>query len=532
MIERIIENWLINSTERSYTIPFCQVLGTKGYRILHISKHGVAEQGKDIIARDQQNKPCGFQLKSGDLNTTKWRGIRGEIEDLVQQPIAFPGVDPREQRRAVLVTNGVITEDVRLSINGLNTEFELKGWPALEVVTKQELLQSFIEAQGSFLPNEPKDIRDFLELYLSDGRMNLDKGKCASYIHGTLFKANQAPNPHELERRIAGTLLLVKYSLLPYEMVENHIAIVESLVILCAHVLALAEQHDLHDRFWRSSYNLCLYAIRDSLDRLREEIKERNNLFFEGEILGDGGEVYRARTTMVLGWVAGNEISHFIEDPTYELDGNILEVIRHNWPDNVSLWGESATVHFILSALCASLFGDKELACDIYQRAIAELAAANNSESDSGLADPYYSVEQVLSEVLQIEDLGIDFGSFAGTAFTLKPLIDCIVREDRRDILEINWDNISRTDSREFTPEPVWNTYFWNSDTGTESLNAFERPQSWAQLREKAFLPPIGIPTKMLSVGRSLLPLFLLTYPHRLRSDLVRIIDHNLVEDK
>ncbi len=71
MIERIIENWLINTNEKGYQIPFCQYLISKNYTIVHISTHGQMEQGKDIIAKDENETPYAFQLKAGDIDFKK-----------------------------------------------------------------------------------------------------------------------------------------------------------------------------------------------------------------------------------------------------------------------------------------------------------------------------------------------------------------------------------------------------------------------------------------------------------------------------
>ncbi len=48
MIERAIENWLINAIESNYQLPFCQVLLKKGHRIVYVSSHGQMEQGEAL----------------------------------------------------------------------------------------------------------------------------------------------------------------------------------------------------------------------------------------------------------------------------------------------------------------------------------------------------------------------------------------------------------------------------------------------------------------------------------------------------
>ena len=113
VLERLVENWLTRANEREYQFPFCQALVSKGYRVLHLSAHGPQEQGKDIIAIDRTGRPVGYQLKTGDLDTTAYRAIAGEVAELVELPIRYPGVRSDGRYRCVLVTNGSLTDPVR-----------------------------------------------------------------------------------------------------------------------------------------------------------------------------------------------------------------------------------------------------------------------------------------------------------------------------------------------------------------------------------------------------------------------------------
>jgi len=63
MNERLVENWLISVNEKTFQIPFCQMLTAEGYTVLHLSRHGPFEEGKDVIALDPAGTPCAFQLK-------------------------------------------------------------------------------------------------------------------------------------------------------------------------------------------------------------------------------------------------------------------------------------------------------------------------------------------------------------------------------------------------------------------------------------------------------------------------------------
>lgn len=528
MIERIIENWLINSTERIFQVPFCQILGLEGYKVLHLSSHGVSEHGKDIIAFDNKNFSCAFQLKTGDMNSSVWRQIYPEITELVEYPIEFPSIITTKKHRAILVTNGKITDEVKTKINALNRGYSRRKLPRLELITGKELLQKFIRAQGSFLPNEPRQMRDFFELYLSDGRLNINEEKFSNFIKGILFEETQKENNIIILRRITGSLLFTKYALYPYEKCNNHISIIKGLILFCSYLFALVEKTSLPKKYWESSYQLCWHAIKEHLEELKEEVIKRNNRFLEGNLTGDGGIVYKTRVTIIFGWLSAYELIQKAEDSSYTFDKSISDLIKDNFPHNFCLWGESATANFIMMGLFLSSLNEKEMATKVYEHVLTQIAIANNYESEKGLPDPYYSAEQVLAYLCKIPDYEIDLKSFIGTSYTLKTLIELLVREGKRDVLEKLWPPISKIQYCEYNPKPVWHTYFWRSEEGSEIQSPYESPQSWGKLNKEASAKPSNLP-KIIEKNKNFLMLFLLTFPHRVKSDLVKLIDHNFL---
>jgi len=108
VIERAIESWLTRTNERNYQAAFCQVLMHQGHRVLHSSSHGPMEQGKDIITVDPDGNYHAYQTKTGNIGLSEWREISGEIQELVELPIDYPGVDKASGHRAYLIANGQI----------------------------------------------------------------------------------------------------------------------------------------------------------------------------------------------------------------------------------------------------------------------------------------------------------------------------------------------------------------------------------------------------------------------------------------
>ena len=435
MIERVVENWLTNAKERrGYEIPFCQCLMMNGYKVLHLSSHGQMEQGKDIIAIDKNGVPCAFQLKAGNITTGVWRDIKGEIDDLIEIPINHPSIDKSVKHRAFLVTNGKINDKIRTDIDDRNANYKRKGFPELEIIVGSELLTEFIKIHGSFLPSEPKDFKSFLELFLSDGTDMLNKELFSNLLTSILFENKETESYSIIRQKIASGVLLSQYVLSPYELKKNHVAIVEGWILFCAYVLGLVEKYKLPEKYWRPSYELIIQRINEQLSLLKEEVVCRDN-YIEGYALGDGDVIYKARITIVMGWLSALELFQKRIDRKYELDGSIYDYIKEYYPDKTWFWGESATPFFILMCLFLSEYGDEELSNSIINDLLLEITMENNIREGKGIPDPYYSPKEVIGSIFDMPEFEIDWKSFLGSSYHLSVLVDILVRRNKRNIL-------------------------------------------------------------------------------------------------
>ena len=277
LIERVIENWLTNTNEVGYQVPFCQYLISEGSTVLHLSSHGQMEQGKDIISIDRKGQPCAYQLKAGDIDLAEWRTIKGEIDDLIEIPINYPGVDKTLKHRSVLVTNGKISDPVKQAIDDLNPVNIRRGFSELEIITKMDLLKRFIKVHDVSLPREPTDFKLFLELLLSNGEDQLDKEAIGKFIESILFTGKETKP--ELKRKIASGLLLTKYLVNSFEEANNHISIIEAWTLFGSYILSIVEKYNLEEKYWRSSYNLIYHLINSQFDFTK------NRVFFKDKIL-------------------------------------------------------------------------------------------------------------------------------------------------------------------------------------------------------------------------------------------------------
>jgi hypothetical protein len=500
---------------------------TNGYKVLHLSSHGQMEQGKDIIAIDKNGVPCAFQLKAGNITTRVWRDIKGEIDELIEIPINHPSVDKSVKHRAILVTNGTITDKIRRDIDDRNANFRNKGLSELEIIVGSELLAEFIKIHGSFLPSEPKDFKTFLELFLSDGTDMLNKELFSNFLTSILFEKKETESYSIIRQKIASGILLSQYALSPYELKNNHVAIVEGWTLLCAYVFGLVEKYGPPEKYWLPSYKLIIRGINERLFLLKEEVLSRNN-YIEGGALGDGDIIYKVRMTIVLGWLSAFELFQKRIDRKYELDDRIYGYIKEYYPNKTWFWGESAIPLFILMSLFLSEYRDEGLSNSIISDLLLEIAMENNIREGKGIPDPYYSPKEVIGSIFGMPEFEIEWKSFLGSSYHLSVLVDILVRRNKRNILNELWSGISYFDNFEFVPETNWHIFLWRNKTGEVISEFYKSPQSWKELNGKAFSKNLKLP-KILKTNPEFLYYFLLTCPHRLSKDLIKLIDKSYV---
>jgi hypothetical protein len=522
LIERVIENWLTSVSERGYEIPFCQLLALKGHRVLHLSSHGPQEQGKDIITIAPDGVACGYQLKSGNINLTEWRKIRPEIEELLEIPIHHPSVKANStNHRAYLVTNGLLTDTVRREIHDRNQTHRRRRVPKLEVIEKGTLLTEFVNSHGRFLPTGLKDFRRFLELYLSDGGSLLSEEKFSAFILSILPIEKQL-RKSEYKRAFASALILGSYALSVYGERQNHISLINGWVLLASHTLAISEKSKLSRTYWKPTFDLCLYAIERSLADLQTEVLNRSS-FVEGDPLTDG-LVYRARMTLVLGYVAAfHNYLHLKGEKPRDEEATVRFIDGQK--QHLLLWGESAIPCFLSIAWMLERLPRQMEAEGMILSILEALAKINNSRRDSsGLPDPYFSAEACIRRNLKLDDEVVEDRQFMGEAYGLQSLVEWSARRLRRQSLARLWKLITLTSYVEFQPKPSWATYLWRSELGELRERMPSKPQSWRDLRKRANLDRKKSLPQLLQTMPHFCLLFMMVYPHRLRASLVRFL--------
>jgi len=522
VLRKAVENWLIKTNERNYQTPFCQILMGKGYRIIYNSKHRSLEQGKDIIAIDNNGNSFAYQLKTGDINLQVWRNIKGEINDLIELPIIHPSISKNNIHKSYLVTNGAVDDEVRLIIDEINEDNirKKRNYSYLDIIDRYTLLKEFTDIDFKFLPNEIEEFDTFLRIYLSDGKDFLDKENLFNF-YKIIFKESFAKKSDKINA-ISSSIIINSYLLDKFQEVNNYYSIFEAWVALTAYILRYSIKNSLKKNDYSETFNLAFSEIINNLLMLYDEFIDRDN-FIEGDWIGDGGIVYKARLTILLGVLALLEI--YLIKNGEKRDIRLLEKIKEN-NKHLWFWGESAFPFFFNIIKYLETYNEKDLAKSILENILNIILEKNSYKKDLGnIADPYVNVHDIIEYIYKINTSKIDPKEFSGNSFILQSIISMLVIRNARDVLERNWKDISHFKFREFEIKKIEDNFTWREEDGSNKTIIPIKTQSWRTLKTQVENIDV-IPIFKKNIF--LLNFFCIISPHRMRNYITILLDNLL----
>ena len=520
MLERLVENWLTKVNEKSFQVPFCQMLTAEGYRVVHLTRHGSFEEGKDILAIAPDGVPCAFQLKgsSGKITQRKWAQYIDQVNRLVEIPIKHPSINETQPRRVYFVTNAEFEEEVRVEISNRNADWRQRGHPELNTIVKGELLSRFTAIHDKLWPLPIVSERVLLELYLSDGTGYLDKPKFASFLEDLLFNTS-GNTKAEIARNLAGLAIFTAYLLTPFSILDNHVALIEGWMIYLACLIAYAEKTGSSERKWGDSFTLATYAVETSLSDLCKELKEAKH-YVPGNPLVDA-PFYRGRLT----WLVSLTCVYILWEKRRK---NQLKL--NAWEKNfiltnlgrLQLWGEAAVPQFLAIIWCIGSMGVGHLGDQLLFEVLKAIVEMNFT--GQGISDPYHPLGEVIMTKIGFANV-LQRENFKGRTYTLFTLIQLIVRRGWRGALSELWKPITYQHFVEFEPQITWQYCLWHLDNGTLHDSAPNSTQSWSELQEFSLKVDLSKLPRIFQANPDLLLLFLIVYPHRIRPDVVKFLD-------
>jgi hypothetical protein len=532
--ERLVESWLDNASERKHQAAFCQMLAAEGHRIVHSTRHGPLEFGKDVVTVDASGTPCAFQLKGnpgGRLTLNEFRGIEPQLRQLTDAALPYPDLSGT-QHRSFLVTNGLVEEEVTHAIEALNQSNTNAGYPArrLEMIQRGDLLDMSKRLGHSLWPTEVGQLHLLLEMLVEEGtgQWPADRAnRMLTEILGLTAEAKPKWTASEVGRRISSAGLMTSLSLKNFNSGENHLGSISAWTQFAAAAVAACERFQCSFKINAgAAVDIAMTAVYDSLVDLAEEVLTRTSLV-EGEPFIDSG-FYRARYTLLVGllsllWLWADERG-WPEDISKEEVERFLEEGR----SQLLLWGEGAIPQFL--AYCWVLRRVSPGAtADGILIGVLNATTSGGKDENSGLASPYWDFESTarhaLAPLLHTED-PLEKEAVGRASFFAEALLHLLVRTNRKTSCRQAWPDITRIQHARFRPRHPWQYCLSHTEQGEEEHVQFPLRKEWTDLVIDArSIRCDGVPQPMLDVP-FLLPMFIMVFPYRAFPDVVRRLSY------
>jgi hypothetical protein len=517
--EKLIEHWLTSSNEKAYQIPFCEALLAHGFRVIHVSRHGRGEHGKDIVARDSAGTLMTFQLKGGDLTLNGWREIRGEVEELVKLPVMLPGAISQEPHQPVLVTNGELRGDAVQNIREFAGVWHSQGHGLLTVWQKTEVLERFVSAHGHYVPSGLTNFRTFVELFVADFAERLPRRKFSDFV---LALYPTADTTLQRKRALESAVLTGQYIVGQYAAAANHVAALEGWTILAALVLHAVERDDLPEETYGPTLQLIREGFERSANSFTAEVMDSRHFLSHALMLAEDAELRSTRTMLVLGWLCALWLrGRAIGDQAMSLR-SVGGVLRREF-HSVRVIGEADWPYFVSILYLVEKDSTGPTADRLLMKWIDGVLERNSGEG-AGMPSPYWLQEKILARVYGTLAPGDD-ESFRGHTYTVHSALDMLVRRLCRQAVSRYWRPVSRLTFCDFEPDRPADWFRWRCTDGDSRMMHYPLAVSWRQWRKEAdSVRRDVVPASLLRHVEWLLP-FALVFPHRVNRNLTATID-------
>lgn len=523
MKERLVESWLTKINERGYGIPFCQILASKGYRVVRYG-HSSIELGKDVLAIAPDGAVCAYQLKSGDVSLADLNKHIEQLQMLVAAQPMHPALPTSFEYRVFLVTTGDFKDPAIALIKELNAKWRIHKWTELQTIGGKELLVDLLAMSSDFWPAEAPDMRAFLELHLADGRGDLDSSKLAKLLKQIVGNGSA---DLALERRAAAANIFCSYALSAFYAHEDHWGIFQAWTICAATVVHAGESGGCHKKFWFPAFELAKEGATIALRSLR------------AEVLGDGAfhlndreldEYTRLRNTTAIAAASAIELIEPFDDQNSTRLPLLKLIAQFIGRDRLIYWGEGAFSQFMTMIWLMDASGSKEPGTAVIQSLLGIVINSNSRDAQESLDDPYVTSDQHLVRLIaQLESKNDPPRKKSIQSYTLLPLVVLAVRRGLRSELEAEWRKITRVRMTWFKPDKPVDLLLWHCDSGREQDAEFEQPQSWAELHQFALRDDQERLPSILRDDTAFAVMFMLAFPHRIALSLIKWLDAKAV---
>lgn len=488
MLSKLIENWLDNASERSYQPAFCQMLISRGYTVIHSTRHCPIEYGKDVLAIASDGIPCAFQLKGNagsSLTHSQYREIRPQLDEMLNQRIEHPSISPDLPHRSYLVTNGRIEEEVSLAVSQANAKNAQDGYPhrKLQTIAREQLLGWALELEDALWPSELSEFKILLEIitFKGDELFPIDKFHT---LLASLFKLSaedqQTISNPEFARRLSSGALLTAVALKPFSECGNHWAVTVAWVMFAVYASGLADKYQKRTGLLTPSLKVAEEVIAASLEALLDEASKRNGRYWQGNGIADF-PVYRWRYTLIMGigslyWLECKRTGCW-PSPDFKA---ALETMLPTTQAEMSLWGEAAIPQFLLHEWYLKAAG--------LESANHHVVGLATTVLNKPLFWAYYSAEEIIRH-----ELSLTFEAFASkitqdlegqtkSSHFAEAMMIHLAQRSLKEACQALWKRYTHVTSLAFLPAKRWMYCLSHAEEGDNHMNLPPETGQWADL--------------------------------------------------
>jgi hypothetical protein len=522
----VIENWLTEANELSFTVPYSQVLALQGHRILHISpKKATLEQGKDIVSLDREGVVHCYQLKGGDVTLNRWRTeIKPEVEAMIDLPPQHPSLRKVMNWQSHLVVNGELKGEAPREIVDTQRAREESGKRSFDVIGRGDLLRAFSDGYGKYLPTELADFATFIDVYRENGLEPLNKRLFSSTMEAlfatALSSQTKRPSKNALRQQITASVVSVSLLLANKYRKRNHIGVIEGWLMLMAHIFAVAERNKLAARYWQPSTSLIEKLVDEAVTALLCELEQSVHYAQPSTVPFADSYVYKPRVTLLAGYLSAYCAYRRLSNNPSTHEGRVAAFLDEAFKKNlIKIKGESQVPLVANVAIFYYLIGG-----DGYDSILSGCVRLVLEARDRGeLFDPYADIQEIIRT-----ELGITYTptmpNGGANSYTLWPVVLLLAHLGYRKTLAARWRQISEVSMHEFKPAEPWQWFLWRCAHGKQESRFPQQTQSWSRLVAFAQTPDESLLPVTMRESPHYLPLLLCLMPHRMSGFVMRTL--------
>jgi hypothetical protein len=456
--------------------------------------------------------------------------IQPQLLDLVFGGIVHPSINNNLLHRSYLVTNGEFEEEVMREIDDFNQRHNIICQPGkINTIVRGELLKKASKLAKGLFPEELKDIKLLLELFLDDGLGLLPKEKLANLLQSILplelKETGKLPSEEDCRRAISSAGVLCAIAISKFSENNNHAAEIEAWILYISYVLGIVEIWNLKPNIWKQGFEIANDIVFNLLKDLSEEVITHPNHIQGNPIVDD--HFFNIRMTYLIAvmsiyalWlktIPDKERKH--ESELININKFVLDKKKH-----LFLWGE-AVIPQLLAFYWYYRKTDATPLPDFFILGlINDICKINKFNTKFILANPYYDVEKIIPIILNLTDEPLE-ESFNGISYFLEGLIHISVRRNWKQNIKLLWKNISYFSFVQFEMEEKWQFFKWRCVKGIRKKVMCKYTKNWNDLKQEAFESKGENIPETLKERPIILLLMMIVYPHRMNAAIIRWLD-------